>query len=82
MLLAAEEGHFEVCELLLENGSDLEERVPGTLFTAVHKAAIRGHQRLLKLLLSNKADVNSRTRTGSTPLHLAIQEAEMEKCRM
>ena len=73
LLVAAQFGHKDVCELLLANGSDLEERMPDTLGTALHFAAGYGHQSLLDLLLFHKADVNSRTRTGSTPLHCASQ---------
>ena len=77
LLVAAQFGHKEVCELLLANGSDLEERITGTLMTALHFAAVLGHQSLLELLLSHKADVNSRDRRGFTPLHLASQEGHL-----
>ena len=77
MLCSAQFGHTKVCELLLANGSDLEERDPRTLQTALHLAAVYGHQNLLELLLSHKADVNSRSRTGFTPLHLASQEGHL-----
>ena len=76
-MVAAQFGHTEVCELLLANGSDLEERLPRTLYTALHIAATDGHQSLLELLLSHKADVNSRDRRGGTPLHLASQEGHL-----
>ena len=75
LLFAAQEGHADVCELLLAKGSDLEERLPDIQYTALHTAAINGHESLLQLLLSyNKAYVNSRSRTESTPLHCASQE--------
>ena len=35
LMVAAQKGHTEVCELLLANGSDLEERDPVTLMTGV-----------------------------------------------
>ena len=56
-----------------ENGSDLEERSPKRLFTALHLAALYGHHGVLQLLLSHEADVNSRDKTESTPLHAASQ---------
>ena len=61
----------------MANGSDLEERQTGTLDTALHSAALYGHQSLLELLLSHKADVNSRETIGATPLHLASQEGHL-----
>ena len=39
--------------------------------------AIFDHQSLLQLLLSHRADVNSRDRIGSTPLHCASQEGHL-----
>ena len=60
----------------MANGSDLEEKDPDTQFTALHKAAINGHESLLQLLLSPKynANVNVRNRVENTPLHCASQE--------
>ena len=46
-------------------------------FTPLHKAAINGHVRIVKLLLSHKADVNSRNKRGGTPLHGASQEGHL-----
>ena len=77
LLVAAQYGHTEVCELLLANGSDLEEKMPDTLFTALHYAALYGHQSLLQLLLSQNADMNSRSRLEATPLLLASQEGHV-----
>ena len=74
LLAATQHGHTEVCKLLLQAGSDLNEREPQTLSTALHFAALTGHQSIIQLLLSHKADVNSRDRRGFTPLHNASQE--------
>ena len=63
--------------MLLEGGSDLEESEPDTQFTALHYAAITGHIALVELLISHKADVNSRSRTEATPLLLASQEGHL-----
>ena len=77
MLVAVENGQTEVCQLLLAAGTDVEESEPKTQFTPLHKAAIRGHERIIQLLLSHKADVNSRNRKGLTPLHMASQEGHL-----
>ena len=77
LLRAAKNGHTEMCDLLLANGSDLKETDHCTLFTALHTAAILGNQSLLQLLLSHRADVNSKNRSGGTPLHMASQEGHL-----
>ena len=66
-----------MCELLLAKGSDLEEKESDTQFTALHYAAAIGHIALVELLISHKADLNSRSRIGGTPLHLASQEGHL-----
>ena len=78
LLAAAEKGHTDVCKLLLEKGSYLEESEPdATQFTAMHYAAIYGQVSLLQLLLSHNAEVNSRDRTEATPLLCASQEGHL-----
>ena len=77
LLFAAQKGHTEVCELLLANGSDLEERMSDSLDSALHLAAGYSHQSLLQLLLSYKANVNSRNKIESTPLTAASQEGHL-----
>ena len=77
LLAAAQKGSVSMCRLLLAAGGDVEERNPFTLFTPLHKAALCGHERIIKLLLSHKADVNSRNKIDATPLHLASQEGHL-----
>lgn len=40
-------------------------------YTPLHEAAARGHVAVVSLLLSNKADINAKTKMGSSPLKLA-----------
>lgn len=44
----------------------------------LHLAAAKGHKELVKLLLSHKADVNSKCFLGGTPLHAAAQNGSKE----
>ena len=72
MLTAAERGHSKVCEMLLANGSDVEERLP-TGNTALHLAAQGGHTEVLDLLLAKGSDLEeTRGRIGMTALHFAV----------
>ena len=77
LLYAAAKGFVSMCRQLLAAGGDVEERSPRILATPLHLAATYGHQRIIQLLLSHKADVNSRSRTEATPLHLASQEGHL-----
>ena len=77
LLAAADEGSVSMCRLLLAAGGDVEEREPIALWTPLHLAAINGHKRIIQLLVSHEADVNSRDRTEFTPLHCASQEGHL-----
>ena len=77
LLYEAQEGSVSMCRELLAAGGDVEERDPKTLFTPLHSAALYGHERIIQLLLSHKADVNSRSRTEFTPLHCASQQGHL-----
>ena len=70
--MAAEQGHLKVCEMLLANGSDVEETIP-TGNTALHLAAQGGHTEVLDLLLAKGSDLEeTERRTGMTALHFAV----------
>ena len=77
LIIAAQHGYTDVCELLLANGSDLEAKNLINQATALHEAATLNHESLLHLLLSHKADVNSRNLFRSTPLHSASQNGHL-----
>ena len=77
LLAAVQSGSMAMCRLLLAAGVDVEERDPITLLTPLHKAAIYGHELIVNLLLSHKADVNSRNKIEGTPLHFASGEGHL-----
>mgnify|MGYP003325099641 CR=1 FL=1 len=77
LLAAADSGSISRCRQLLAAGSDVEESDPVTQHTPLHKAAILSHERIIQLLISHKADVNSRDRTEGTPLICASQEGHL-----
>ena len=73
LLAASEKGHTDICGLLLAHGSNVNEAVPVTKHTALHLAAIKGHNALIEALLSWGAEVNPQEHAGFTPMHAACQ---------
>ena len=78
LLIAASKGHAEEVELLLVDGSQVEDRDPVRGWTPLHFAAVYGHVRIIQLLLLHGTDVNSRSRTGATPIHYAAMHNHSE----
>ena len=77
LLAAAQNGHSDICGLLLEHGSNVNEVEPTTQQTALHLAAGEGHNELVEALLSWGAEVNQQNHVGSTPLHWACLEGHL-----
>jgi ankyrin repeat protein len=46
--------------------------------TPLHRAAIRGHIIIAKLLVEANAHVNTKDCSGNTPLHLALEDDHIE----
>ncbi|XP_038068775.1 E3 ubiquitin-protein ligase mind-bomb-like [Patiria miniata] len=68
---ACVKGQVEMARFLLSVGRG--QRDVGTAWGAVplHAAAERSHEAVVRLLLTNGADMNAQTSYGDTPLHLA-----------
>jgi len=73
LLEAAHKGHTDICALLLAHGSDVNETEPETKMTALHCAALRGHEAVVEALLSWGALVDPRALGGVTPLCIVCQ---------
>ena len=71
--MAATNGHFDICRLLIAN--ILTEKNPrdNTGRTPLHAAAYKGYLDICKVLLFNTADKNPRDDNGATPLKLAYE---------
>ena len=68
---AARQGDAAAVESLLKQGTN-PNTAAGDGMTALHWAAERGHQKVVELLISSGAVVDTKTRIGKyTPLHLA-----------
>ena len=77
LLAAAQNGHTDICGILLAHGSNVNEVMPDTTDTALHIASIRGHNASVDALISWGADVSALNHAGWTPLHLACQEGHL-----
>jgi ankyrin repeat protein len=75
--LAAEYGHKDVAELLLDNKANVEAKAYGG-WTPLLNAVFGGHKDLVELLVANKADVNVKEDAGRTPLHVAAENGYTE----
>ena len=74
---AAKYGHTSICGLLLAHGSDVNDVRPQTRDTALHEAALRGHEAVVEALLSWGAMVDPQDHAGWTPLFSACQEGHL-----
>ncbi|KAL0809230.1 hypothetical protein ABMA28_011449 [Loxostege sticticalis] len=80
LLVAAFEGHTEICELLLEAEADIEAAdVSGR--TALWAAASAGHARTVRLLLFWGACVDNMDAEGRTVLSAAAAQGNVEVVR-
>jgi len=81
LMLAAQEGHKEVCEALLKTGANpLATEENG--WNAMHLAANKGKTEIVQFLSAHKQLIDSKTKTGRTSLMLAAQEGHKEVCEL
>lgn len=78
---AARSGHLSICSILLENGTNVDERTHGGV-TALHRAAMMGHDSILKLLLAHKANQLLQDSDGKTALHRAAEKGFVGACTL
>ena len=78
---AAENGHSEVCQLILEN---VQDKNPKGEYgkTPLHYAAENGHLEVCQLILENVQDKNPTGKFGATPLHYAAKNGLSKVCQL
>ena len=76
--VAAQNGRSNICALLLEAGSNVNEIAQGARWWApLHEAALRGNEASVEVLLSWGAAVDQKDAEGMTPLNKACRQAPL-----
>ena len=66
---ASRSGHEEVCQLLLEQGADVNAQTKSGKVSSLHRAAYSGHMSVVNLLIKYGADPRLCDSDGQIPLH-------------
>jgi ankyrin repeat protein len=74
--IAAQKGHLEICQLLLERGAEINIR-DRDLNTALHIAVLRGHLPVVQLLVQQGGDLTAKNIFGQTPRATASRNQEI-----
>eukprot|EP01100_Stratorugosa_tubuloviscum_P015270 TRINITY_DN865_c0_g1_i1.p1 TRINITY_DN865_c0_g1~~TRINITY_DN865_c0_g1_i1.p1 ORF type:complete len:217 (-),score=57.39 TRINITY_DN865_c0_g1_i1:54-641(-) len=80
LYLAAGNGHLKICNLLIENGADVNQG--GYHNTPLYLAARNGHFEICNLLIENGVDINKGYYEYATPLCIAVQNGHFEICNL
>ncbi|KAK7425121.1 general transcription repressor [Neonectria punicea] len=75
LLLAAKNGHLELCSRLLEGGANVQVR-DDVGRTSLLYAAEHGHEAIVRLLIQNGADVTAKDLKARTPLSQASKNGQ------
>ena len=66
---ASRSGHEEVCQLLLEQGEDVNAQTRSGKVSSLHRVAYSGHVSVVNLLIRYGADPRLCDSDGQIPLH-------------
>ena len=82
LMLAAMNGHIQAVKLLLERGSDVNATIETNRNSALTLASFQGHHEIVSLLLDYKANIEHRTKSGSTAMMEAAQGGHAEVAKV
>ncbi len=74
LIIAAKEGAYEVAELLIKSGGDVNHK--SIYETALMMAVSQGYKKVAKLLLDNNADVNAQVHGGEMAMWPLIRKID------
>ncbi|XP_006876678.1 PREDICTED: ankyrin repeat domain-containing protein 39 [Chrysochloris asiatica] len=78
---ASRNGHYAVCQFLLESGAKCDAQTRGGA-TALHRASYCGHTEIARLLLSYGSNPRVADDDGMTSLHKAAEMGHMDICSL
>lgn len=79
--VAAEEGHFDTVQLLIQAHADVNAKMDGDGNTPLMGAATGGHLDVVRLLIAAGANVNAALTSGSTALLMASYKGNVDVVR-
>lgn len=71
---AAKNGRLDIATDLIASGAKIDSREASAGATALYVAATDSHPNMVKFLLDSGADIDALTRTGHTPLQVAVEK--------
>jgi ankyrin repeat protein len=81
LYVAIRQGNAPIVRLLIERGASPAMLVDSSGYTALHQAATYGYSEVIQVLIDAGADVNAKTKYGSTPATIAVSYAYDEVAR-
>ncbi|XP_039331423.1 ankyrin repeat domain-containing protein 39 isoform X2 [Saimiri boliviensis] len=78
---ASRNGHYAVCQFLLESGANCDAQTHGGA-TALHRASYCGHTEIARLLLSHGSNPRVVDDDGMTSLHKAAERGHGDICSL
>jgi len=75
-------GHYEISELLLSKGAQVNLKTNASQATALHRASYMGHSNIVSLLIEHGADPLALDCDGMTPLHKAAEKGFLETTKV
>ncbi|XP_025831490.1 ankyrin repeat domain-containing protein 39 [Agrilus planipennis] len=79
---AARNGFLDVCQLLIQNGADINAITKSGNATALHRACSAGKITVVKYLMEKKANCELQDNDGKTALHRAAESQNMDICKL
>ena len=76
--VAAGKGNVSIAELLIQNGAEVNARLPFNGYTSLHLASRDGNIKMAELLIAQGAEIDAKSKYGETPLDLAMSKEHKE----